>query len=53
MSMIKDRRLKWDGCNNVRDLGGYSAIEGRKTRWGALVRSDDPSKLTTEGWEAL
>ena len=51
--MVRNRQLDWDGCSNVRDLGGLSAIDGRKTRWGALVRSDDPSKLTTEGWEAL
>lgn len=51
--MIRNRQLKWDGCNNVRDLGGLSAFDGRKTRWGALVRSDAPSKLTIEGWEAL
>jgi hypothetical protein len=34
-------------------LGGLSAKDERMTRWGALVRSDDPSKLTAEGWEAL
>ncbi|MGD8455465.1 MAG: tyrosine-protein phosphatase [Anaerolineales bacterium] len=51
--MNTNRQLKWDGCNNVRDLGGLPAYDGRKTRWGALVRSDDPSKLTAKGWEAL
>ena len=51
--MMRNRQLKLDGCINVRDLGGLSAIDGRKTRWGALVRSDAPSKLTTEGWDAL
>jgi len=51
--MIGNRILEWDGCNNVRDLGGLPACDGRKTRWGALVRSDDPFKLTTKGWDAL
>ena len=51
--MKKNRQLDWDGCNNVRDLGGLSALDGRKTRRGALVRSDAPSKLTTAGWHAL
>lgn len=51
--MKRNRQLNWDGCNNVRDLGGLSALDGRKTRWGALVRSDAPSKLTTAGWQAL
>jgi protein-tyrosine phosphatase len=51
--MVRNRQLVWDGCDNVRDLGGLSALDGRKTRWGALVRSDAPSKLTTKGWHAL
>ena len=51
--MPRNRQLKWDGCDNVRDLGQLSACDGRKTRWGALVRSDAPSKLTTAWWDAL
>ena len=51
--MMRDRQLKWDGCINVRDLGGLPACDGRKTRWSALVRSDAPSKLTAKGWDAL
>jgi protein-tyrosine phosphatase len=51
--MIGDRQLKWDGCRNVRDLGGLSTGNGRKTRWGAIVRSDTPSRLTAAGWSAL
>jgi len=51
--MIGNRQLNWDGCNNVRDLGGLATFDGRKTRWGALVRSDTPTKLTAEGWDAL
>jgi len=51
--MIKNRTLAWDGCVNVRDLGGLSTCDGRVTRWGAVVRSDNPSKLTSAGWSAL
>ncbi|KAA3664004.1 MAG: hypothetical protein DWQ04_07860 [Chloroflexi bacterium] len=51
--MIGNRQLKWDGCHNVRDLGGLHDADGRKTRWRTLVRSDDPSKLTKAGWDAL
>jgi protein-tyrosine phosphatase len=51
--MIRNRLLKWDGCQNVRDLGGLSTRDGRKTRWGAVVRSGDPSKLTASGWASL
>lgn len=51
--MTRDRRLTWDGCDNVRDLGGLKTIDGRVTRWGALVRSDHPARLTAAGWSAL
>lgn len=51
--MIRNRQLKWDGCQNVRDLGGLSTRNGQKTRWGAVVRSGDPSKLTVSGWASL
>lgn len=43
--------LDWEGCFNVRDLGGLPAREGRQTRWGAVVRADSLSALTTDGWE--
>jgi len=51
--MTSDRILTWEGCNNVRDLGGMDASDGYKTRWGAVVRGDHPARLTTEGWDAL
>ena len=47
------RILAWDGCKNVRDLGGLTALDGRMTRFGAIVRSDTPSRLTVAGWSAL
>ncbi len=51
--MTQDRRLTWDGCVNVRDLGGLRGSDDRQTRWGAVVRSDHPAKLTALGWAAL
>ncbi len=51
--MTLNRVLAWDGCNNVRDLGGLNASNGYKTRWGAVVRSDHPAKLTADGWSQL
>lgn len=51
--MTLNRHLTWDGCNNVRDLGGLNTSDGRKTRWGAVVRSDHPARLTANGWSAL
>ncbi|MFB9675515.1 tyrosine-protein phosphatase [Streptosporangium vulgare] len=49
----RDRHLDWDGCHNVRDLGGMRTADGRETRWGALVRSDAPERLSPAGWRAL
>lgn len=51
--MPLERELTWDGCNNVRDLGGLQTEDGRMIRWGAIVRSDHPSKLSAAGWSAL
>lgn len=50
---IDDRHLDWDGCFNVRDLGGLPAAGGRDTRRGALVRADSLAGLTAAGWKAL
>lgn len=51
--MIENRCLTWEGCSNVRDLGGLRTRDGRMTRWGAVVRSDHPANLTAAGWSAL
>ncbi|HEX3053385.1 MAG TPA: tyrosine-protein phosphatase [Aggregatilineaceae bacterium] len=51
--MTRERCLTWDGCTNVRDLGGLRTLDGRGTRWGAVVRSDHPARLTAAGWSAL
>jgi protein-tyrosine phosphatase len=48
-----ERRLFWDGCINVRDLGGFHTCDGRRTRRGALVRMDNPGHLTDEGIRAM
>ena len=45
--------LLWEGCLNVRDLGGLPTEDGRRTRHGAVVRADNIRKLTDAGWEAL
>jgi protein-tyrosine phosphatase len=42
------RHLDWDGCRNVRDLGGLGRI-----RRGALVRAGSLERLTAAGWAAL
>ncbi len=45
--------LNWDGCVNVRDLGGIPTEDGRWTRSGLVVRSDNIGGLTAAGWQAL
>jgi protein-tyrosine phosphatase len=48
-----ERDLVWDGCLNVRDLGGHPTADGGETRFGEIVRSDSVSQLSEAGWEAL
>ena len=47
------RRLFWEGCLNVRDLGGYAAVDGRVTRSNSLVRADNLARLTNAGQQAV
>ncbi|WP_099900398.1 tyrosine-protein phosphatase [Streptomyces sp. TLI_171] len=49
----EDRQLDWDGCLNVRDLGGLPTLDGRRTRSRAVVRADNLDRLTAEGQNAL
>jgi protein-tyrosine phosphatase len=50
--LTRDRVLEWDGCVNVRDLGGLP-LEGGETRFGVVVRADSIGGLTDPGWRAL
>jgi protein-tyrosine phosphatase len=47
------RALSWEGCCNIRDLGGLPTADGGETRFGVVVRADDISLLSPAGWEAL
>lgn len=47
------RALDWQGCLNVRDLGGVPLEGGGETRYGVLVRSDSIRRLTDEGWRSF
>jgi protein-tyrosine phosphatase len=49
----KTRELVWDGCLNVRDLGGLPTADGRETRYGSVIRADSVTQLSEEGWRAL
>jgi len=50
---VRQRRLEWDGCLNVRDLGGHKTEDGRTTAYGRVVRADSISRLSDGGWAAL
>lgn len=65
MMRPQERRLKWQGCFNIRDLGGIATVDSQhRTRWGAVVRGDSPigfglaseashHGLTETGWRCL
>ena len=53
MQQLQPRDLVWDGCLNVRDLGGLPTRDGRETRFGAVVRADSVRQLSDDGWKAL
>jgi protein-tyrosine phosphatase len=44
---LNGRELSWDGCVNVRDLGGLGHL-----RPGAVVRMETPRRLSEAGWAA-
>jgi protein tyrosine/serine phosphatase len=50
---VQARDLVWDGCINVRDLGGLPTEDGGQTVFGSVIRADTLGYLTREGWEAL
>jgi protein-tyrosine phosphatase len=51
--LTRERILVWDGCVNVRDLGGLPLADGGETRFGVVVRADSIAGLTERGWQAL
>jgi protein-tyrosine phosphatase len=47
------RALEWEGCLNVRDLGGVALEDGGETRFGSLIRADNVRRLTAAGRRSL
>ena len=47
------RHLDLEGAHNVRDLGGYETVDGRRTRWKTFLRSDGMHRLTAADQEKL
>jgi len=48
-----DRVLRWDGCVNVRDLGGLPLADGGETAYRIVVRADWLPGLSDVGRRAL
>jgi protein tyrosine/serine phosphatase len=53
LRQLQPRDLVWDGCLNVRELGGLPTRDGGETRLGAVVRADSVRQLSPQGWQAL
>lgn len=47
------RVLRLEGSRNLRDLGGYSAADGRRVRWRKLFRSGSLGFLTDSDYQHL
>jgi protein-tyrosine phosphatase len=50
---LRPRDLAWDGCCNIRDLGGLPTEDGGETRFRSVVRADNVTLLSERGWQAL
>src|SRR5690242_8402911 len=53
VAAVVARVLCWEGCCNVRDLGGLATEDGGETAFGVIVRADSLEQLTAAGWSAL
>jgi len=47
------RSLPWEGCTNIRDLGGRPLEAGGVTAFGVVLRGDNVRNLNKAGWRAL
>lgn len=52
-SNLTRRLLPLDSAINMRDIGGYTAADGRQTRWNKIFRSEELCHLTPEDEEKL
>lgn len=43
---MTDRLIELDGTVNLRDVGGYRTVDGRRVRWRRLLRSDSLGDLS-------
>ncbi len=50
---LEQRHIRLEGAYNVRDVGGYSTLDGRVTQWRRLLRADSLHRLTAEDQQRL
>lgn len=52
-SQLDRRMLPLESSINMRDIGGYAGSDGRQTRWGKMIRSEELCHLTPEDEKKL
>lgn len=50
---MSQRHIPLDGQPNFRDIGGYTANDGRQVRWGTVYRSGELNKLSDRDLDKL
>ena len=51
--MARERLITFDGTVNFRDIGGYQGMDGKRTKWNKIYRSDSLSSLSSSDQERL
>jgi len=47
---MSKRHIPLEGGSNLRDIGGYETMDGRRVRWNIIYRSGALSKLSAGDW---
>jgi protein-tyrosine phosphatase len=50
---LLSRHLAWEGCLNVRDLGGIRTLDGSETQWRSVIRADYLGRLSHAGQRSM
>lgn len=48
---MNTRHIPLEGGSNLRDIGGYETMDGRRVRWNIIYRSGALSKLSVADWQ--
>jgi protein-tyrosine phosphatase len=49
--MASERHIALEGGSNLRDIGGYETVDGRRVRWNIIFRSGALSRLSAADWQ--